>query len=131
MAIYLDSSAIVKLVAAEPESAALRRFLRRSDEPRATSALARTEVVRAVASGGPVAVERARTVLAGVAEIVVTRTVLDRAALLDGGARLRSLDAIHLASALRLARDLSSVVTYDRRMAAAAESLGVPVDAPA
>jgi hypothetical protein len=130
VALYLDSSAIVKLVAAEPESTALQGFLQGRGGPWATSALARTEVVRAVRPGGAEAVERARTVLAAIAEVIVTRNVLDRAALLDPGTSLRTLDAIHLASAMRLGPDLVSVVTYDRRMAAAAEALGLVVDAP-
>ena len=59
MRLYLDSSAIVKLVKAEPESAALRRYLRRRRENgRVTSALAQVEVVRAVAGGGPAAMRQ-------------------------------------------------------------------------
>jgi uncharacterized protein len=94
------------------------------------SALARTEVVRALLPAGPLGVERARTVLATVAEIAVTRTVLDRAGRLDAGSLLRTLDAVHLASALRLGRDLTAIVTYDRRMLEAAEALGLVVHAP-
>jgi predicted nucleic acid-binding protein len=130
VALYLDSSAIVKLVAVEPESAALRRFLRRGEGPWATSALARTEVVRALLPAGPAAVERARSVLSAVAEVVITRNVLDRAAQLEPETPLRTLDAIHLASAMRLGRDLTAVVTYDHRMADAAEELGLVVQAP-
>lgn len=131
MALYLDSSAIVKLVAKEPESAALRRRLVRHGGPWATSALARTEVVRALLPGGPPAIERARSVLRTIAEVVVTRQVLDRAGELDAGGRLRTLDAIHLPSAMRLGDDLEALVTYGRRMAAAAEATGLRVDAPA
>lgn len=130
MAVYLDSSAIVKLIAIEPESRALLRFLGGTDRS-VTSALSRTEVVRAVMRGGQVAVDRARIVLGTMAEVVLTRTVLDRAAELDPGVRLRPLDAIHLASALRLGAELDVIVTYDSRMASAATSLGLVAEAPA
>src|SRR5688500_11134463 len=128
MTIYLDSSAIVKLIAAERESDALRAFLGNDAVPKVTSALARTEVVRAVASVGDAAVSQARMVLTGLTEIAVTRTVLDRAAELLPESPLRTLDAVHLASALLVGAHLSSLVTYDRRMQAAAASIGVPIE---
>jgi predicted nucleic acid-binding protein len=129
--LYLDSSAIVKLVQRETESDALRRFLRRHrDDRRVTSALARVEVVRAILDGGPAALAHARRQLARVDEITLDRDLLDTAAIIAPGERLRSLDAIHLASAQALAPDLRAVVTYDRRMAAAAHALGLTVNAP-
>lgn len=131
MKLYLDSSAIVKLVQRETESDALRRFLRRHrDDRRVTSALARVEVVRAILDGGPAALAHARRQLARVDEITLDRDLLDTAAIIAPGERLRSLDAIHLASAQALAPDLRAVVTYDRRMAAAAHALGLTVNAP-
>ena len=129
--LYYDSSAIVKLIRTEPETRAL---LDQMGEPLgwwATSALARTEVVRAVWSGGRAAVTRARVILHSAFEVVVTRSVLDRAADLDTGTMLRTVDAIHLASALSLRREIDGLVTYDRRMAEAAEAIGLPVVAPA
>lgn len=129
---YLDSSALVKLVKLEPESGALRRFLRRhQSDGRVTSALARVEVVRAVAAGGPAAVAQARRQLARVDVINIDRTLLDQAATLAPGTTLRSLDAVHLASATVIGADLRAVVTYDRRMAAAAAALSLAVEAPA
>lgn len=126
---YLDSSAIVKLALREPESGALRRFIRQA--PTLTSsALARTEVVRAVRALGPQAVRRARAVLTRVSLIRVDEVVLEAAALLDP-LSLRTLDAIHVATALGFAADLDAVVTYDARMGAAAEVLGLPIAAPA
>jgi predicted nucleic acid-binding protein len=132
MKLYLDSSALVKLVRLESASISLRRFLRRyRDDGRVTSALARVEVVRAVAGGGPPAVAHARRVLARVDQINVDRQLLDDAAALAPGTLLRSLDAIHLASARAIGTELRAVVTYDGRMHHAATAMGLAVDAPA
>ncbi|HET7399069.1 MAG TPA: type II toxin-antitoxin system VapC family toxin [Intrasporangium sp.] len=131
MRIYLDSSALVKLVAREPESEALRGFLRRHREDgRVTSALARVEVVRAVLEGGPPAVAHARRQLSRVDQVHVDDELLDSAALLRSAGLLRSLDAIHIATAQLLGPDLLSLVSYDHRMQDAAAGLGLPVDAP-
>lgn len=129
MSAYLDSSALVKLVVAEDESLALRRALRRHPS-RVSSALARVEVVRAVRAYGVEGSTRARVVMRGLDLVPIDDGILDAAARLDP-AVLRSLDAIHLASALRLAGELEVVITYDRRMAEAARSLGLVVAAPA
>lgn len=129
MAIYLDSSAIVKLVVREAGSAALRRFLVR-DPVRVSSALARVEVVRAIRAQGHDARARAELVLSRIRLLQIDDDVLDAAADLDPGV-LRSLDAIHLASARALGSALTAVVTYDARMATAATRLGIPVVAPA
>jgi predicted nucleic acid-binding protein len=126
--LYLDSSALVKLVIRETESSALRRALR-LDSARATCALARVEVVRAVRPHGAAAVARARQLLRTLDVVQLDDELLDSAAMLDGGL-LRSLDAIHLAAALMLADDVTAVVTYDQRMAAAAAAMGLPVSAP-
>jgi predicted nucleic acid-binding protein len=128
VAAYLDSSAIVKLVVAEPESAALVRFLRAHPE-RVSSALARVEVLRAVHLQGAPAAKRARKVLARILLLRVDDDVLDAAAMLDPRV-LRSLDAIHVASARMLGGELTCVVTYDRHMSVAVEALGLPLRAP-
>jgi len=127
--VYLDSSALVKLVVRERESSALRRFLR--EEPdRLSCALARTEVLRAVRVEGAAAMERARRVLRGIHLIRLDDALLEAAGLLDP-AIVRSLDAVHLAAAQQVAADLTALVTYDRRMAEAAVVLGFPVVSPA
>jgi predicted nucleic acid-binding protein len=132
VSLYLDSSALVKLIQAEPESGALRQYLRRhSRDPRVTSTLARVEVVRAVAPGGPHAVAQARRQLARLHHVPMDRRLLDQASALAPGTLLRSLDAIHLASALFLGSDLAGVVTYDGRMADDARSLNLAVESPA
>jgi predicted nucleic acid-binding protein len=132
VSIYLDSSALVKLVTREAESDALRRFLRRHPtDRRVTSVLARVEVVRAIAAGGPGAVAHARRQMARIDQINVDRDLLDAAATLAPGTILRSSDAIHLAAARSMGADLRSVLTYDHRMRDAATALGIMVDAPA
>jgi predicted nucleic acid-binding protein len=127
-ATYLDSSAIVKLVVAEPESAALRRYLRRR-RPVVSSALARTEVIRALAFEGEEGLSRGRAVLARIDLLRVNDRVLDAAGLL-GPAEVRSLDAIHLATAQQLGSDLGQIVTYDARMTEAARHLELRAAAP-
>ncbi|MGH7610958.1 MAG: type II toxin-antitoxin system VapC family toxin [Candidatus Dormibacteria bacterium] len=131
MRLYLDSSAVVKLVQRESESAALRRFLRRHRADQlVTSALARVEVVRVVLAGGPAALAQARRQLSRLDQVLLSTEVLDRAATLAPNLQLRSLDAIHLAAAQVVGADLRAVVTYDRRMADAAQDLGLAVEWP-
>ena len=126
--VYLDSSALVKLVVVEPESSALRRYL--ADEPeRASCALARVEVIRAVRVHGPSTVSRARRLLQRLNLVEVDDELLEAAAAVDPRI-LRGLDAIHVAAAQLLGEELTAVVTYDRRMAEAAELLDLTVAAP-
>lgn len=125
---YLDSSAIVKLAVAEPESPALRRHLRRR-RPLVSSALARTEVLRALLPAGAAAVASGRSVLADIELARVNDRVLAAAATLEP-ADLRTLDAIHLATAQRFTAELAQLVTYDDRMLAAAARLGIRTAAP-
>lgn len=144
--IYVDSCALVKLVRAEDESAALRMWF--GERPAAavvTSELAEAEVVRVVrrsnhtAQGVPVDPERLVQELARAAEVLaaVGQVPIDRDLLLCAGAyeapMLRTLDAIHLVSALDVTSGLAErqFVTYDRRLAAAAHDAGLEVVAPA
>jgi uncharacterized protein len=122
---YLDSSAIVKLVVREPESAVLLQYLRRR-KPLVSSALARTEVARAVLALGAPAAQRSQEVLDRLELIRVTDRILA-----DAGSILpfdvRSFDAIHLATAALCGPALHRLVTYDKRMAAAARGQGLTV----
>ena len=129
--IYLDSAAVVKLVHAENESQALRDWLdERAEQPWTSSVLAEIESSRVLARCAPDAVARLHPVL----------DLIDLVEL-DAGIRIlaqtvkpptvRSLDAIHLATALRVRPGLTSFVTYDKRLAEAAEAAGLPVDMPA
>jgi predicted nucleic acid-binding protein len=127
-ATYLDSSAIVKLAVEESESAALRRYLRRR-RPLVSSALARAEVGRALLPLGAAAVQRGEDVLSRLELIRVNDRILTAAGSLRPE-QLRTLDAIHLATALQLATDLTRLVTYDNRMSEAAQTIGCPVASP-
>jgi len=116
VAFYLDTSALVKLVVAEPETVALRSWLAGAERDLVACDLARTELMRAVRRVVP---DRA----------LVTVAVFEEAGRLDPS-NLRSLVAIHLAAALDLGDDLEGLVTYDERLAEAAKSNGVAVINP-
>lgn len=126
---YLDSSAIVKLVAEEAETRALSRFLRRR-KILVSSALATTEVTRAVLALGETFIRQAGDVLGRFELVRVTDEILEDAGRLEP-ASLRSLDVIHLATASLFEETLGGLVTYDRRMHEAAKSLGWDIHQPA
>jgi predicted nucleic acid-binding protein len=126
--VYLDTSAFMKLVAEEAESAALRRHLRRG-HLRTSAVLLQTEALRAAARLSAAHLALARELLRGLALIQVDRQLHATAGLL-APAELRSLDALHVAAALALGQDLAEFVTYDGRMIAAARSHGMPVVSP-
>jgi predicted nucleic acid-binding protein len=127
--VYLDASAAVKLVLNGSESTGLDAWL--ADRPeRVSSALLRTELIRAIGRRVPERLALARRVAARITLIAVDDGLLASAADLEP-ASLRSLDAIHLATALRLADELEAIVTYDRRMIDGARALGLPVASPA
>ena len=119
----------MKLVAGEPEETALRAELRRWDAHVASELLA-VEVLRACARYGDDALGRATVALDSISLIPVDREVIRAAAALQP-TELRSLDAIHLATALSLGDDLGVVVAYDRRLVAAARAEGLAVASPA
>jgi predicted nucleic acid-binding protein len=126
---YLDTSALVKLCWPEPESAALRRYLR-SWPLRVSSTLIRTEALRAAARQPVPRLMGARRQLRGLVMVDIDRALLDQAGVLPPP-ETRSLDALHLATAMALGPDLGVVVTYDQRMADAAVAQGLDVAAPA
>lgn len=129
--IYLDSSAMVKLALAEPETAALSSYLaKRADQALVSSSLHRAEVLRAIWLAEPGALPRAQRMIRRVSLVTLSHDVLDNAATLPPG-RLSTTAAIHLASALTLKRDLTAFVSYDRQLLAAAETAGLPVASPA
>jgi predicted nucleic acid-binding protein len=127
--LYLDSSALVKLVVAEPESSALVEFLRKWPH-RVSSALARVEVLRAVKRTGasPAVRRRAARVLARLALIRIDDPVIAMAARL-APAQLRTLDAIHLATARSL-DGVAGIVSYDIRLSRAAAGARLRVWSP-
>lgn len=128
--VYLDSSSLVKLVVREEGTEELRVWIALHPSV-VSSALAVTEVRRAVGrlSNRRSLSDRARLVLDGVALLAVDIAILEEAASLRPTA-LRTLDAIHIASALSLGTDLLAFVTHDDRQAAAARRAGLPVTTP-
>lgn len=132
-ACYLDASAIVKLATPEAETQALREHLAQHRQL-ITSRLATVEVPRALKRRGPEseasAAEPLREVLEHLQVVELDEAIAVVAAALSP-ASLRSVDAIHLASALAIGEELTDVVTYDLRLAAAARSAGLEVRSPA
>jgi len=128
--IYLDTSAALKLVNLEPESSALRAWQHeRLDQSVVSSALIVVELQRACRRVDPGSLPLARRVLAGVDILPLTRDLLDAAADLEEPG-LRSLAALHLASALSVLRDLTWFVTYDDGLGAAAGAAGLVTVSP-
>ncbi|GAA4027092.1 type II toxin-antitoxin system VapC family toxin [Allokutzneria multivorans] len=127
--IYFDSSAMIKLVLQEPESAAFREWVSEvRHETSISSSLIRVEVVRAASRYGADASARARSVLAGLETMPMTYALLDEAAALP--LQVKSLDAIHLATAIRLRSELKAFVSYDKQLIAAASVVGLNVETP-
>jgi predicted nucleic acid-binding protein len=126
--VYLDSSAFVKLVTPESETAALIAHLRRWSLA-VSATLLRTEALRAATRNSPACVVDTRRALRDIAFIDLGRDLLDQAGIL-APTGLRSLDAVHLAVALSLGDDLDELVTYDARMTTAAAECGLLVSSP-
>lgn len=128
--IYLDTSAALKLVVPEAESHELELWIaERAGLPRVSSRLLRVELLRAVSRTWPHRTEQAQRVLSG----ILLTSIDDVASSAEsiGDPLSRSLDAIHLATAQSMRSPLTAFVTYDKRLAAEASALGLPVEAPA
>ena len=128
--IYLDSSALIKLIFEEAETSGLADFLR-AWPARASSSVASVEVLRTAQLVDDDAVTRHARHMLGHVHLVRPDDVLLAAATRLEPRSLRALDAIHLATALSLGAELAGVVVYDRRLAAAARQAGLTVWAPA
>ena len=126
---YLDSSALVKLVAVEAHSAAMYRWQEEAEARLVTCDLGEAEVLRAVRRVDTALLDRARAVLSTIDIVPLDRSHLTRAALI-APAHLRTLDAIHVVTALDLGDRLQGFVTYDDRQAAAARDHGLRVESP-
>jgi len=128
--IYLDSSALLKLLYEEPESAALAAWLSaHADNPMVSSELARVEVLRASRRVNPDALPAAGSLLAQLDLIPLTSDLIDDAAGI-GVVSLRNLDAIHLASALSIRSDIAAFIAYDLRLGDAAVAAGLELVRP-
>jgi predicted nucleic acid-binding protein len=128
--LYLDSSAIVKLVLPEPETGALVEAIRLDPET-VSSVLARVEVSRAVrrARASRAAALRAEAILRGMALVRLEEDIVTTASDLRP-IELRSLDAVHLATALSITPVPSAFITYDSRLASAAAAAGLVASSP-
>ena len=129
--IYLDSAAVVKLAHVEPESSALRGWLDdRAETGWISSVLTEIESFRALARYAPEAVSRLPAVL-DLIDLIDLNPPIRVLAQAVRPVTVRSLDAIHLGTALHARRALTSFVTYDQRLLDAARAAGLPADSPA
>jgi predicted nucleic acid-binding protein len=128
--IYLDSSALLKLLVEERESAALADWiLERSATPKVSSELATLEVVRAARRLDSRVVPPARALVSQLDLIPLSSSLIEEAA--DAGdPTLRSVDAIHLVSALSIREALTAFVAYDHRQIGAAQAAGLTAESP-
>ena len=129
-AYYLDTSAAVRLVVDESGSRVLRSWIDREDPDFVSSDLLRVELLRACRRHSPDAVAAARACLDAVSLVPLTTELCQRASEIDPSV-MRSLDALHLASALALGDELRGVLTYDERLADGCRAYGLPVLSPA
>lgn len=128
--IYLDSAALVKLVRVEAATAELVEWLKaRAGQPLVSSALAEVEVPRALRRVAPEALSAVPATLSRLYRLEMDASVRAAAAAL-ADPDLRSLDAIHLATALEVGEELDVFVTYDAKLFRAAEEVGLPVARP-
>ena len=127
MALYLDTSALVKLVIREPESGELRAFV--GEREVVSCHIARTELIRAIARHEPDSLTDAEDLIAETTLIALNRQLTAQAAWMKPPT-LRSLDALHVATAASLTGDLEALVSYDRRMLEAGQMAGLPVASP-
>lgn len=125
-AVYADSSALVKLIIDEAESDTLWSVL--DGMTLVTSRIATVEVTRAVRLADEAALDECRRLLGSCTRVRISDAIIDRATALASG-RLRSLDAIHLATALEAG--LTRMAVYDHRLAQAAAAVGLVTIRPA
>lgn len=129
MSFYLDTSAVVKLFMAEPESAAMRRWWGHHHGDVFSSDLLRTEVLRTARRISPAATTAARQFLEAIPLVHLDSISYERAGLVDPPT-LRSLDALHLTAATAVGDDLDGLVTYDGHLIQAVELQGLEVVSP-
>lgn len=125
--VYADSSALVKLVIAEGESSALDRELSQVPTTLVVSRIAVVEVTRAVRLANPEQLPESERLMESCSLITVSEPILGLAKVVSS-LRVRTLDAIHLATALHVAADTMAV--YDEHLAEAAQAAGMRILAP-
>lgn len=127
---YADTSAVIKLLVEEAHSKAFAAFYdAHTDAEWVSSAFLRIELIRAVARAKPVLLPDARDLLLAFSYIGIDDEIVEMA-MNEPDRSLRSLDAIHLATARLLGSDLDAIVTYDERLATAAGDAGLVTTAP-
>ena len=127
MSWYLDSSAILKYIFAEPERPALVKAL---TSQAISSELARLEVKRAVYRIQPKNIALANEELARISFVMVSDQVLRIAEAFTGNVALTTLDSIHFATALTLGEGIEGIITYDKHMITNAGKMGIKVLSP-
>jgi uncharacterized protein len=129
--IYVDTSALLKLVRDEAESRALRGYLAADGTPGlVSSALIAIEARHETMRSNPARLPRIDMLLATVTQVEISAAVVESAGRLPDP-MLRSLDGIHLATALLVREELSVLLSYDERLLDAAAAHGIPTAAPA
>jgi predicted nucleic acid-binding protein len=127
--IYFDSSALIKLIAPEPESKALSQWVRdRWEQPRVTSALSKVDVLRTFREDGPAAEDLASIIVSKIDQLPVKQDILDAAA--DLRFKITLVHAIHLASACKIKDSLHAYVSYDPVLLEAAQQSGLTTASP-
>lgn len=124
---YMDSSAIIKLIKLEKESAALIRKLPPS---LITSRISRVEVARTIAKHEPDLLDAAYDILADIQMIPVEDSIITIAENLPQHIDLRSLESLHIASAMAIRNALKGIISYDKEMVRAGISLGFKTMSP-
>ena len=127
MSWYADSSAILKLLIVEKESADLTDFI---DFTIKSSVLTRVEVIRVLYKIAPEKIDRAQIILAGIDLTPVNPAILSMAENFAPAITLKSLDALHVATAIFLDKSVEGVITYDKAMIKNAKELGIKVISP-
>ena len=129
MTYYIDTSALVKLVEVEESSSALHRWIDDQRPELVSSDLLRTEFIRAINRVGRVDSIFVEDALRAIDTLPASTGLFDVAGEI-GDPGLRTLDALHLATAIGLGESCVGIVTYDTRLAEAATAAGLEVFAP-
>lgn len=129
MLVYADTSALAKLIVEEPESNALVEWMHETQSQLVTSWLTHVELRRVIARRAPWRAPDVSDLLNACQTLALDMETFESAARVPP-AELRSLDALHLAAALRFGIDLAGMLVYDSRLAAAAQAVGIRPIAP-
>jgi len=130
IAYYIDSSAAIKLLVAEQESKALQKFISSSGATFVSSACIDIELTRSVTRNSPKSLKAAQKLLDTIQKVDISMDIIKSASLLLPESKLRSLDAIHLATFNKLSQAFVGMITYDAVLVSCCKQLGLNVFAP-